>query len=79
MATTDRTSSARLARLLGPGLALGMLQYAPAAFAGDAIVTPMLSSAAYAKASFNISSMLSSEADFLGVFELVDQLDAHDR
>jgi len=45
------------------------------ALAGDAVVTPLVSSAKDAKASYNMASLISSEMDFLGAYDMVDQLD----
>ena len=75
MKNTPRRSSAT--RLLALGVAsLGLVALPTSAFAGDAVVTPMVARGIDPLVSLNMASLVSSEIDFMGAYGNVDQLDA---
>ena len=68
--------SASAPRLLALSVASLGLALAPAtAFAGDAVVTPLVARGIDPLVSLNMASLISSELDFMGTYENVDQLD----
>ena len=73
MNMTSRRSSAP--RLLALGLAsLGLATLPASAFAGDAVVTPLVARGIDPLVSLNMASLVSSELDFMGAYDNVDQL-----
>jgi hypothetical protein len=75
MKNSPRRSSAPLLLALGVA-SLGLAVSPTSAFAGDAVVTPLVARGIDPLVSLNMASLVSSELDFMGAYENVDQLDA---
>jgi hypothetical protein len=71
--TPRRTSAPRLLALGAASLGLALMP--SAALAGDAVVTPLVARGIDPLVSLNMASLISSELDFMGTYDNVDQLD----
>ena len=75
MKKTLRRSSAPCLFALGVA-SLGLAALPASALAGDAVVTPLVARGIDPLVSLNMASLVSSELDFMGAYENVDQLDS---